>query len=130
MCKNTSFLARLNLYFGVIWLHSRLDYNLFATVGIGRVVNTILSLCEHKEVKNYIHNIMNDSFYWWYILVVVIVVVVVVVVVVLVVLVVVDLGFTLLTSQVISVAFHSEPEKSDKFFLRGSNFGLRFFYLS
>ena len=40
----------------------------------------------------------------------------VVVVVVVVVLVVVDLGFTtLLTSQIISVAFYSEREKSDKF---------------
>ena len=48
--------------------------------------------------------------------VVVVVVVVVVLVVVLVVVVVVDLGFTkLLTSQVISVTFYSELEKSDKF---------------
>ena len=43
--------------------------------------------------------------------------------------VVVDLGFTtLLTSQVISVAFYSEREKSD-ILLKGSNFGLRFFYV-
>ena len=40
------------------------------------------------------------------------------------------LGFTtLLTSQVISLAFYSEHEKSDKFCSRGSNFGLRFFHM-
>ena len=44
--------------------------------------------------------------------------------------VVVVLGFTtLLTSQVISVAFYSEREKTKKNLLRGSNFGLRFFYV-
>ena len=50
------------------------------------------------------------------VVVVVLVVVVVVVEEVVVVVVVVDLSFTtLLTSQVISVAFYSESEKSDKF---------------
>ena len=43
---------------------------------------------------------------------------------------VVDLGFTtLLTSQVISVAFYCEREKSDKFSSEAPNFGLRFFYV-
>ena len=42
---------------------------------------------------------------------------------------VVDLSFTtLLTSQVISIAFYSEREKDPQILLRGSNFGLRFFY--
>ena len=42
---------------------------------------------------------------------------------------VVDLGFTtLLTSQVISVAFYSDLESLTNLF-RGSNFGLRFFYV-
>ena len=45
-------------------------------------------------------------------------------------LVVVVLGFTtLLTSEVISVAFYSEREMSDKFCSEALNFGLRFFYV-
>ena len=43
---------------------------------------------------------------------------------------VVDLGFTtLLTSQVISIGFYSECEKSRQISLRGSNFSLRLFYV-
>ena len=54
----------------------------------------------------------------------------VVVVGLVVVVVVVDLGFTtLLTSHIFSVAFYSKREKSDTILLRGSNFGLRFFYV-
>ena len=44
--------------------------------------------------------------------------------------VVVNLGFpTLLTSQVISLAFYTEREKSGKFCSEAVIFGLRFFYV-
>ena len=60
---------------------------------------------------------------------VVVVVVVLVEVAVQVAVAVVDLGFMmLLTSQVIKVAFYSEHEVW-QILLRGTNFGLRFFYV-
>ena len=39
-----------------------------------------------------------------------------------------DLGFT--TLKVIGVAFYIESKKSDKILFRGSNFDLRFFYMT